>query len=151
LTSSPPAAAASAPRELAVRAEAADVRLASLWLEREALAAGVPADQVARLDACLNEVLANVIAHGGVTARSGPVLVRLESGPDEAGVTVIDAGIAFDPVAYVPRPFPGTLDEAEPGGLGVVMIRKFSDEVAYERRDGANRLTFRVRWEPVRS
>jgi len=135
--------------EFVLRVEPGEVRRTSLWLERSALEAGVPRDEVLRLDTCLNEVLANVIAHGGDCARSAPARVVLETGPCEAAVTVVDHGLAFDPVSYVPAPRPATLEEAQPGGLGLVMLREYADGLEYERREGTNRLTFRIRWSAV--
>lgn len=136
--------------ELSIRADAGEVRHASSWLEQAGLERGIPRDQLHRLDLCLNEVLANVITHGGPSARSAPVALRLEVTPDgdprEATVTVSDAGIPFDTLAAMPRPAPESLTDAQSGGLGIVMIHSFSDTLRY-RRDGAlNRLTFAVHW-----
>ena len=136
--------------ELTIRAHVAEFRRASAWLEAAGSERGVPADQRGRLDVCLNEALANVIAYGGATALAAPVQVRLEVRSDppagEAAVTVVDAGMAFDPLTYLPKPAPATLAEAEPGGLGVLLMRSFSDGLSYHHGDGRNRLTFRVRW-----
>lgn len=132
--------------EFVLPIEPGEVRRASLWLERVALEAGVPKDEILRLDTCLNEVLANVISYGGESARAVPARVLLETEPFEAAVTVVDHGLAFDPVSHVVAPMPATLEDAQPGGLGLVMLREYADSLAYERRQGTNRLTFRVRW-----
>lgn len=99
----------------------------------------------------LNEVLANVILHGGANALSSPVGLRMEVAADakggKAGVTVSDAGIAFNPLSVAEKPLPRTLAEAAPGGLGLVMIRRFSDWLDYRREDGRNHLTFGTHWE----
>jgi serine/threonine-protein kinase RsbW len=136
--------------ELSIHADASEVRRASDWLEEAGLAFGVPAEQIGRLDLCLHEALANVISHGGTAALSAPVRLRLAVGhgerSGEAAVTVSDAGVAFDPLAAEPKPQPNSLAEAEPGGLGVVMIRAFSDSLRYRHDEGRNQLTFGVRW-----
>ena len=104
-----------------------------------------------RLVLSLNEVLANVIGHGGVNARSAPISLRFEVVADanggKAGVTVSDTGIAFNPLTVAEKPLPKTLDEAAPGGLGLVMIRRFSDWRDYRHEDGRNHLTFGTRWK----
>jgi anti-sigma regulatory factor (Ser/Thr protein kinase) len=133
--------------ELDWRVEPGEVRRTSLWLDRSAREAGVPQDEILRLDTCLNEVLANVISYGGDPARAAPARVVLETRPGEAAVTVVDHGLPFDPVSHVLAPMPVTLEDAQPGGLGLVMLREYSDSLAYERREGTNRLTFRVRWD----
>jgi anti-sigma regulatory factor (Ser/Thr protein kinase) len=110
----------------------------------------VPAEQIRRLDLCLNEALANIITHGGPAARSSPVQlvfrVRHHADINEVALTVSDSGAAFDPLTHQSSPRPQTLAEAEPGGLGLIMMRNFSDALSYHYSEGRNQLTFIVRW-----
>lgn len=110
----------------------------------------VPLEAVERLVICLNEVLANVMAHGGSTALSAPIRLRLEISLDRDGgkacVTAADAGTAFNPLSVAKKILPKTLDEATPGGLGLVMMRRCSDWLDYRHTDGHNHLTFGTRW-----
>lgn len=137
--------------ELAIRAVADDVRPASDWLAQTCQTHGVPDTQILRLDLCLNEALANVIAHGGEKALAHPVRLRLNVTCDglthQAIVTVYDSGAAFDTTSVQPGALPLTLDDAEPGGLGLLMIRKLSDSISYWYDEGHNELSFGVRWE----
>jgi len=135
---------------LAIIAQADEVRRASAWLGQTGSQNGVPANQIGRLDLCLNETLANVISHGGGNAAAAPVWLRLEvnreQGLGEASVSVSNAGPAFDSANTPPKSKATTLAEAEPGGLGLTMIRGFSDALAYRYVDGRNELTFSVHW-----
>lgn len=135
---------------LEIRADAADVRSASLWLQEQGNARTVPPDQIFRLDLCLNEALANVIEHGGHDAALAPVRLSLEADVDESGghakLKISDAGRAFNPLAATPKTLPGSLAQASPGGLGLGLMRSFADEVAYAHRQGRNCLQFVVRW-----
>lgn len=136
--------------ELTIGAHAAQVRHASDWLATSCRQRDVPPASVERLELCLNEALANVISHGGSTALSAPIRLLLEITLDrdcgEASVTVSDAGMAFDPLAVPEKSLPKTLDQASPGGLGLVMIRRCSDWLHYRHADGLNHLTFGTRW-----
>jgi anti-sigma regulatory factor (Ser/Thr protein kinase) len=136
--------------ELSIQADAAEVRRASSWLEAAALKQHLPVEQIARLDLCLNEALANILAHGSHSALASEVRLQLrvhdEAGIHEAEVTVSDAGIAFDPLAYRPGPRADSLEEIEPGGLGLIMMREAADDLGYLRSEGRNLLTFTVRW-----
>ena len=138
--------------EISIGANGAEVRRASEWLDMICRQRNVPSVQVERLVVCLNEVLANIIAHGGSAAISAPVRLRLEVRVDaecsSAGVTVSDAGMAFDPLSVAEKTLPRTLAEASPGGLGLVMLRNFSDWLHYRHEDGMNQLTFGARWNP---
>ena len=137
--------------ELTIGVNGAEVRRASEWLVTICRQRDVPTAPVERLVVCLNEVLANVIAHGGRTALSEPIRLLLEVGLDQdcskASVTVSDAGMAFDPRSVPKRILPKTLAEASPGGLGLVLIRRCSDWLHYRHEDGHNHLTFGARWD----
>ena len=136
--------------ELTIGANGAEVRRASEWLDTACRQRDVPQALVERLVLCLNEVLANVITHGGRTALSAPIKLRLEVSLDQdyskASVTVSDAGMTFNTLAVPKRILPKTLDEALMGGLGLVMIRRCSDWLHYRHEDGHNHLTFGTRW-----
>jgi len=124
---------------------------ASQWLEALCHEHGVPEEHVNRLLLCLDDALANVLAHGGPTARSNPIQLQFEmrAGPESrtASVTLSDAGIAFDPVSAPARSSGTTLDDAQLNGRGLQMIRASASEFRYRRDDGRNHLTFGTRWE----
>ncbi|MCP9820544.1 ATP-binding protein [Synechococcus sp. Cruz-9H2] len=135
---------------LTIQANAVDVGRSSVWLASECEERDVPPDQILRLDLCLNEALANVINHGGPGALSCPVLLRLSVGRSGehnlAVLSITDSGTSFDLDDYVPRPTPGSLLDAQPGGLGLKMMRTFSDDLDYCRVEDRNQLRITVHW-----
>jgi len=135
---------------LAIRADIADVRPASLWLETRGNERAIPSEQIFRLDLCLNEALANVLEHGGSEAARAPVTISLQStqdgGSGQAILTISDAGRAFDTQAASPKAQAASLAEATPGGLGLRLMSSFADEVNYAYRQNRNCLQFIVRW-----
>ena len=64
----------------------------------------------------------------------------------DAGLTVSDSGLAFDPLSLPAKGSPKSLDEASRGGLGLPMLRHFSDWMRYRHEGGRNQLAFGVRW-----
>ena len=60
-----------------------------------------------------------------------------------------DDGPAFDPLAAQAPDTTLGLDERPVGGLGLMLVRRLMDDVAYERRDGRNHLRLRRRLVPV--
>jgi len=136
--------------DLSIRADADNLREASHWLEQACCMRAVPADQIFRLDLCLNEAMANVISHGGESASATPVLLSLDvksgNSDAEATLTIADAGLPFNPLTATDKVQPHSLAEAEPGGLGLTMISSFSDEIGYRFHQGKNQLTLTVRW-----
>ena len=57
-----------------------------------------------------------------------------------------DSGPDFDPTVAPLGSRPLTLEEAEPGGLGLLMMRELSDALTYRHDSGQNELTFSVHW-----
>ena len=106
---------------LEIHASISDVRLASEWLARSATSVGVPEEDRARLDMCLNEALANVLAHGGEIAAANAIGLQLQvsAGPNagQASVCISDAGPTFDATSALPKTRACTLADAMPGGL----------------------------------
>jgi anti-sigma regulatory factor (Ser/Thr protein kinase) len=139
----------SRPHALTIGADSQEARRASQWLASTCRELAVPQEQVDRLALCLEEVLANIITHGGEAARSEPVYVQLEVEPREgdraARVTVSDAGTAFDPLSAPMAPPPRSLAEALPRGMGLGIIRQCS--LGYRRQGGRNHLTFGANWK----
>ena len=140
-------------QELSIPSEIGSVGRASAWLESACLENSVPPNEICRLDLCLNEALANIIDHNDVANQ--PFTIRLNLGVNqnsittEAVVTIYDSGIPFDPLSAIPKSRPKSLAEAEPGGLGILMIRKFSDNQRYRFIEGCNQLSFGVCWPKV--
>jgi anti-sigma regulatory factor (Ser/Thr protein kinase) len=57
-------------------------------------------------------------------------------------IELVHAGArAFDPTAARPVDPKRPLEEREPGGLGLQLVRSVMDDVAYEHRDGGARVT----------
>lgn len=135
----------SPPDELSLGATAAEARRASEWLDATCQRRGVPLAQTERLLLCLEEALANVLAHGK-PAPAEPIVLRFETTLGVASVTVSDAGRAFDPLSVPRRVAPRTLDEASTGGMGLQLIRRCADLLQYRHQDGRNHLTFGTRW-----
>ncbi|MFO1305034.1 MAG: ATP-binding protein [Burkholderiales bacterium] len=137
--------------QITIRAETRATRHASAWLESVASGEGIPFEQLSRLDHCLDEALANVINHGLRGIEDASILLQLavQRGGDLccAELVIVDEGVAFDSTAPDKQASrPATLAEANVGGLGLAMMKSFSDELRYHRADGRNHLTIRVTW-----
>ena len=110
------------------------------WLERYAPSPKL----VFSVELILEETLMNVIWHAHKDRAEH--LIRLEMAVDAADVVMRfeDDGVPFDPLQAPAPVAPASIDDAVPGGLGLLLVRKCARDVAYERLDGINRLTVRV-------
>lgn len=138
--------------QITIRAETRATRHASAWLESVAQGEGIPFEQLSRLDHCLDEALANVIAHGlrGIEDATIELQLAVQRGADFccAELLIVDEGVAFDSTSASngQAARPASLAEASPGGLGLAMMKSFSDELRYHRAGGRNHLTIRITW-----
>jgi len=102
---------------------------------------GWPAAVVFKVHLVLEELVINVMAHGG---RGGDteIEVAVRSGEDLISISVVDNGVAFDPLTEAPEPeTSGPIEDRDAGGLGVHLVRTMMDDVSYRREADRNRLT----------
>ena len=109
------------------------------WVGTAAAALALGGDLTFKIDLCLAEAVANVVDHAGASQ------LELDLGLDLTGSTVTatveDDGAPFNPLDRPPPARPISIEDAPIGGLGIHLVRNCTDEVAYEYRDGRNRLT----------
>lgn len=116
-----------------------NIPAATEFLEKELRALGCPEKIISRMDIALDETFSN-IAFYGYPQGSGPVTLRLtvQQAPRAFTLTLIDAGVPYDPLSRAEPTLTGTAEERTPGGLGIYLTRKLLDEVTYERTDEKN-------------
>ena len=98
-----------------------------------------------QIDVAVDEIIGNIVRYA-YHPETGPVTVRLETADDPPGIliTFIDHGVPFDPLANVQPDTTSLPARDRPvGGLGLYMVRKSMDDVAYRFQDGRNMLTIR--------
>jgi phosphoserine phosphatase RsbU/P len=139
---------------LEVPASLSVLRQASAWLASQATEWCIPADIVARLDLCLNEVIANCVTHGGPQVTDAPLDLQLSLAASHTQVlvtlSVADSGRAFDPSSAAPKARAARLADATPGGLGLVMMRQNASRLAYRRTGGRNHTDMLFQFDAVR-
>jgi serine/threonine-protein kinase RsbW len=104
----------------------------------------VDADDHAQVMIIVDEVASNIIHSAWPEGGQHHFDIVLQIAGQAAGLSLllvaIDDGIAFDPTAAPPPDITLDLDDREPGGLGLLMVREMSESVGYSRVDGVNRL-----------
>jgi anti-sigma regulatory factor (Ser/Thr protein kinase) len=94
------------------------------------------------VELAFEEIGSNIVRHGSPT---GDVQVAIAFDDDEVVLTFEDDGAPFDPGSH-PAPLkPSSLDDAPIGGLGVMLVKRFSTRMEYERTaHDRNRLTLAI-------
>lgn len=108
-------------------------------LEAFLSARAAPEPDAGALMVAVDEVVSNILTHGGEA-----LSVQVAAGADgrRAWVEIVDDGPPFDPTAAAAPDTALPVEDRDIGGLGIHLVRKLSDEVAYERRADRNRLRF---------
>jgi serine/threonine-protein kinase RsbW len=133
-----------------------ELRRASAWLRAGGASLGVPDGQIDRLELCLNEVLANLLEHGGDAVASNTIQLELGASAVPSGfsvqLVVRDRGEPFDSAQASTRPLNGSLEQARIGGLGLLLVKSFSDGMDYRVLEGCNELIITMHWTlPIHS
>jgi anti-sigma regulatory factor (Ser/Thr protein kinase) len=72
-------------------------------------------------------------------------VIRLdtEKDPGDVTITFIDSGVPFNPLAVEEPDVTLSAKDRKVGGLGIFMVKRSMDDVAYEYADNKNILTIK--------
>lgn len=131
---------------LVIRAAIGELPRVHGWADALAQRLALPQSTTFAIQLCFEEALSNIVRHGFAgapkeEARNKNVSLALETHNDAIVATIEDRGPAFDPLEVAPPPAPTAISDLPLGGRGIELMRKFAQSLAYERRDGVNRLT----------
>lgn len=104
---------------------------------------GIRKDDGFELALVLEEIFANIVSYAFDEPGRHAIEIGLERRDGVVHVHVSDAGRPFDPRDVPPPDLAADLELRPIGGLGVHLIRTLTEDLAYERRDGINHLSFR--------
>lgn len=93
------------------------------------------------LNLVLEEAFTNIVNYGYDDDQTHEVELKIEKQSDRLIVTITDDGVAYDPTLRADPDVSLPAEERAIGGLGVYLIRKMMDEVAYQRIGNVNQLT----------
>jgi serine/threonine-protein kinase RsbW len=111
-----------------------------------AAAAGISPERQMRLELAVEEAVTNLCRHA-YAGRGGELTVRINTTESALAVELEDAGPPFDPLAAPPPDLTLGLEQRRPGGLGIFLIRRSVDDVAYRRERERNILTMVMKRE----
>lgn len=94
----------------------------------------------AEINLVLDELLTNIIKHSNCD-KDLPIVITLTKTDLQLTIQIVDAGLPFDPTLCKLPDTSLPLEKRECGGLGVLLIRQFSDCWNYTRSKDKNILT----------
>jgi anti-sigma regulatory factor (Ser/Thr protein kinase) len=89
----------------------------------------------------LEEAVTNVINYAFADLPPPHMIrVKLDIAIERIVAEVVDNGRAFDPLARPEPDLSRPIEERDPGGLGILLMRRMTDRIEYRRSNGDNRL-----------
>lgn len=111
------------------------------FITAEAKKKGFSEDALHRIELVAEEALVNVFVHG-YAQNQGQVEVHCLASDDSLlTIEVRDTGVSFNPLSLADPDMQPDLTQRKVGGMGVFLIRKMTDGVAYRREGNSNILT----------
>lgn len=111
------------------------------WVAQIANQLNISARCAFRLELVLTESVTNIIENAYQDAEEHEIKIVLQYENDTFNIQLKDQGLAFNPL-QVPEPvLPNRLEEAEVGGLGIHLIRSYTQDCQYQREGNENILT----------
>lgn len=134
-------------KELTVVATVENIETVTDFVNEQLETVDCPMKAQMQIDIAIDEIFGN-IAHYAYTPETGNATVRVEfsENPKSVILTFIDSGVPYNPLTQTEPDVTLSADEREIGGLGIFMVKKTMDEVAYEYKDGMNILKIRKKF-----
>ena len=120
----------------------------SAWLEARLAPLDPPPKARRQLLVAADEILTNVASYAYPPNAPGELQVTLRHAAGTLSLTFADRGLPYDPLSAPPPDLTIPLAERAPGGLGLFIVRKTMDAVAYRRDGDRNLLTLTKRLAP---
>ncbi len=126
-------------KELTIDAKVENIDAVTEFVNAELEALDCPMKAQMQIDVAIDELFGN-ISNYAYNPEVGPATVRVEVTEDPLAVviTFIDGGVPYDPLAKADPNVKLSAEEREIGGLGIFLVKKTMDDIAYEYKDGKN-------------
>ena len=132
-----------------------EIGAAVSWVKSVATDLNLPDAKAYDMQVCVEELMTNIVRHGGTASEgstaaagqlegaNGPlqISVTLDSREDGVHMIIEDNGSPFDITKSSHDVVHQTLDEIEIGGLGIGLIKSFSEHLHYDRTATGNRVS----------
>ncbi len=102
--------------------------------------AGFCDEEILDMQLAVEEGISNTIRHG-YRGNPGSITIHCDAGPDFMTVEIADDAPAFDPLEAPDPDITASLDDRDIGGLGIFLVRRVTDAVAYRYERGRNILS----------
>lgn len=128
-------------QRLTLHNDVQEVGLLAEWIEQLGEEIGLTPDKVFQLNLAMEEAVVNVMNYAFPGEENRTFTIDTEKNDGKLLFIIDDEGVPFDPTKADEPDLSLSAEERPIGGLGIMLVRQFMEDIAYERRDGHNRLT----------
>lgn len=90
------------------------------------------------IDLIIEEIVVNIVNYGIKDINTGFITVDTKIENETLFIGITDNGLAFNPLEKKDPDIFMPLEDREPGGLGIYLVKQFVKEIRYERKDHKN-------------
>ena len=123
--------------------QADDESIERVWdfINRQTKKADLNSKITNRAQIVVDEIYSNIRLYSG--AKMAQVYCQIDSA--QMVLTFKDDGVPFNPLNVQEPKVTAALEEREPGGLGLLMVKKMASDLSYVNVDGYNVLTVTIK------
>lgn len=99
----------------------------------------IPESEFRQIGVIIEELLSNIIRFAYNDNNEHPIDVRIGMSGKIINIQIVDDGVSFNPTEYHPLPNPDPA-ASDTFGMGLVLVKTFSDSLNYFRKDDKNHL-----------
>lgn len=96
------------------------------------------------MDLVLIEIVSNIINYSYPSKCESKIFIKLYLFNNYLKIVIEDYGIPFNPLEVPDVVLPTSLEEADIGGLGIHLVKKYINDAEYEFYDNKNIFTMRI-------
>jgi anti-sigma regulatory factor (Ser/Thr protein kinase) len=109
----------------------------------------LPLEIIYKVNLILEEALTNIIKYAYKDTLAHDIRIEMTLKEHELIVEFQDDGEEFDPISAPTPETPDSISESPIGGLGIHLVKQMADGVEYNRHEGCNILTTRIKLRPA--
>lgn len=125
-------------KEITVPAKLNSLTDVAEFIENTLEEAGCPAGMVMTMSVATDEIFSNIARYAYKNGGDATVALEISDKSGTISLTFSDAGVPFDPLAAPEPDVTLSAEERKIGGLGIFMVKKMTDNMTYEYKDGKN-------------
>ncbi|MDE7094990.1 MAG: ATP-binding protein [Anaeroplasmataceae bacterium] len=96
-----------------------------------------------RIEIIVDEIAGNIVRYAYDTYK-GKMELRMNLKRQFIKLCFVDSGIPYNPLLHQEPNIDLSVEDRNPGGLGIYMVRSFVDEIQYKRKNNKNYLFIQI-------